>query len=229
MLFTFCYNYGILKLEVRGMKIVRQENNDKIFPFIAYIPDEISSHPALLIQLHGAGERGEGSTDVDKVLVNGFANTVNDNNLKDCILIMPQCPTDSFWVARIESIKKFIDQMAEEYSVDPFRIYLCGLSMGGFGTWYTAMAYPDLFACIAPCCGGGMSWRADSLKMPIWAFHGLEDTVVPPSQTIEMVEALKDINPNLKYDLYEGVGHDSWTLAFTEKTLEWILSHKKEK
>ena len=94
--------------------------------------------------------------------------------------------------------------MIAEFSADSNRIYLCGLSMGGFGTWYTAMAYPNLFAAIAPCCGGGMAWNAQTLKMPIWTFHGLEDTVVSPNQTIEMVEALKNSNPNLKYVLYEG-------------------------
>ena len=209
------------------MRKIIQRTCENIFPYIAYLPDNISSHPALLIQLHGAGERGNGGNDVEKVAVYGFAKIANDNNLKDCILIMPQCPLDSFWVARIESIKRFIDKMIAEFSADSNRIYLCGLSMGGFGTWYTAMAYPNLFAAIAPCCGGGMAWNAQTLKMPIWTFHGLEDTVVSPNQTIEMVEALKNSNPNLKYVLYEGVGHDSWNNAFSEETLKWILSHKK--
>ena len=209
------------------MKIIRQENNETIFPYIAYIPDNISSHPALLIQLHGAGERGNGGNDIDKVLIHGFPNIVNDSNLNNCILIMPQCPVNSFWVAKIESIRKFIDEIILKFSVDTNRVYLCGLSMGGFGTWYTAMAYPELFAAIAPCCGGGMAWNAQTLQMPIWTFHGLNDTVVSPNHTIEMVEALKSTNLNLKCDLYEGVGHDSWNKAFSEQTLNWILSQTK--
>lgn len=209
------------------MKITREESGKNGFPYIAYISENISSHPALLIQLHGAGERGNGGKDVEKVLVHGFSKIVNDNNFNDCILLMPQCPVGTFWVAKTESLKKFIDKIMLEYSVDADRVYLCGLSMGGFGTWYTAMAYPDLFAAIAPCCGGGMAWNAHTLKMPVWAFHGLDDTAVSPSQTIEMVEQLKKTNPNLKYDLYEGVGHDSWNKAFSEQTLLWILSHTK--
>ena len=209
------------------MKIIRQENNETIFPYIAYIPDNISSHPALLIQLHGAGERGNGGNDIEKVLIHGFPNIVNDSNLNNCILIMPQCPVNSFWVAKIESIRKFIDEIILKFSVDTNRVYLCGLSMGGFGTWYTAMAYPELFAAIAPCCGGGMAWNAQTLQMPIWAFHGLNDTVVSPNHTIEMVEALKSTNLNLKCDLYEGVGHGSWGKAFSEQTLNWILSQTK--
>ena len=209
------------------MKIIRQESSESIFPYIAYIPDEISSHPAIIFQLHGAGERGNGGNDTEKVLVNGFSNIVTDDNLKDCILIMPQCPAGSFWVARIESLKTFMDRMILDFSADRSRIYLCGMSMGGFGTWYTAMAYPELFAAIAPCCGGGMAWNASTLTMPIWTFHGLEDPVVSPNQTAEMVNALKNINPNLKYDYYPGVGHNSWVRAFCEETLTWLLSHKK--
>ena len=90
------------------------------------------------------------------------------------------------------------------------------------------MAYPDLFAAIAPCCGGGMAWNAKTLTMPIWTFHGLSDTVVSPNQTMEMIEVLKETNPNFKYDLYEGVGHNSWSRAFTEPTLAWLLSQSKE-
>lgn len=209
------------------MKIIKQESSESIFPYIAYIPQNLSDHPALLLQLHGAGERGNGGADVEKVLIHGFSKVVNDQNLNDCILIMPQCPTDTFWVAKIESIKKFIDEIIRTYSIDRNRVYLCGLSMGGFGTWYTAMAYPELFAAIAPCCGGGMAWNAHTLKMPVWAFHGLEDTVVSPNQTMEMVTQLKKTNANLKYDFYEGVGHASWDKAFSEQTLNWILSQTK--
>ena len=208
------------------MKTVRQESFDEIFPYIAYIPDDLSDSPGLLIQLHGAGERGCGGTELDRVLVHGFCKTVNDENFRDCILIMPQCPEDTFWVARIESLKAFLDMMIQKYAADAGRVYLCGLSMGGYGTWYTAMAYPEFFAAIAPCCGGGMAWNARTLKMPIWAFHGLEDTTVSPTQTIEMVEQLRESNPNLRYDLYEGIGHDSWNRAFSEETLEWLLAQK---
>ena len=208
------------------MKILKGED---VFPYIAYIPDNISDHPALLLQLHGAGERGAGGDDLDRVLIHGFSKIVNDENLKDCILVMPQCPTDSFWVAKLESLKRFVDAMLCRFSADQDRLYLCGLSMGGFGTWYLAMAYPELFAAIAPCCGGGMAWNASVLTMPIWAFHGLEDTCVSPNQTKEMIEALRSINSDLHYDFYEGVGHNSWDRAFGEKTLQWLLSQNRKR
>lgn len=209
------------------MKIERYTDDTHVFPYIAYIPETLSDHPAVIFQLHGAGERGNGGDELDRVLVHGLCKVATDENLRDCILIMPQCPTDTFWAARVESIKRFVDEMTALYHADNDRLYLCGLSMGGFGTWYTAMAYPSLFAAIAPCCGGGMAWNAGVLTMPIWTFHGLADTVVSPSQTIEMVEVLKHTNPHLKYDLYEGVDHNSWDRAFTPALIEWMLQQHR--
>lgn len=209
------------------MKVIKQPNENMGFPYIAYFSEQISKTPALIVQLHGAGERGNGTDNLDIILKNGFAQTLDENVFEDCILLMPRCPDNTFWAAKVESLKAFIDKFIEEYNVDKNRIYLCGLSMGGFGTWYTAMAYPDFFAAIAPCCGGGMAWNASVLKMPVWAFHGTEDTVVSVNQTIEMVEALKPNNPNLRYDFYEGVGHNSWDNAFTPQLMKWLLSFSK--
>lgn len=208
------------------MRVIRQQDNEFIFPYIAYIPDNVSEKPAMLIQLHGAGERGNGE-DLDKVTVHGFSNIVTDQNFKDCILIMPQCPCNSFWVAKIESIKSFIDTMVEQYSIDTNRIYLCGLSMGGYGTWYTAMAYPGVFAAIAPCCGGGMPWNSGVLNMPVFAFHGQADNVVSVNETLSMVEAMKNCGFNPECTIYEGVGHDSWVRAFSTELLEKLLSIRK--
>lgn len=209
------------------MKITKHTAEEAVFPYIAYIPENCSEHPAMIVQLHGVGERGNGGEDLDLVLVNGFAKIVNDANLTDCILIMPQCPTDTYWLARIESIKAFIDQMMEKYAVDAGRVYLCGISMGAFGTWYTAVAEPDKFAAIAPCCGGCLAALADKLTMPIWAFHGLADPVVPPYHTMDMVNVLQDTNPHFRYTLYEGVGHNCWDLAFSETLLKWLLKQHR--
>ncbi|MBO5746476.1 MAG: dienelactone hydrolase family protein [Clostridia bacterium] len=209
------------------MNIVKHTDNEYGFPFIAMESDGLGEKPALIIQLHGAGERAFGGKDLDKVLIHGFPDIVNDQNLKNAVLVLPQCPPTTFWVAKIESIKAFIDRVVELYGADTDRIYICGLSMGGYGTWYTAMAYPNLFAAAAPCCGGGMAWNSGVLKMPIWAFHGLDDTTVDPFHTKEMASRLEGKNPNFKCTLYEGVAHNSWKYAFSEELLEWLLQQHK--
>lgn len=205
------------------MKIIKDNTNKLGFPYIAYIPDDLSKKPSVIFQLHGAGERGYG-TNLDAVSVHGFANVITEELLKDKILIMPQCSADSFWVAKIESLKKFFDNCIELYGIDSKRVFLCGLSMGGFGTWYTAMAYPDMFKAIAPCCGGGMPWNAGVLKMPIWAFHGKEDPTVAPHETYDMVDALIKCGADVKYTYYDNVGHNSWDNAFSPELINWFDS-----
>lgn len=205
---------------------IHRENN-WIFPFVAYEPEGMTRKLPLVIQLHGAGERGEGGEDLDLVEVWGFPGMAKTGEYP-CMFVFPQCPKDTFWAARVESILKFIDQLVEHYDIDTDRIYLTGLSMGGYGTWYTAMAAPDRFAAIAPVCGGGMAWNADVLTMPVWAFHGAEDKSVSVFSSDEMVERMQNCGLNVRYTRLEGVGHNVWLNAYNDELLNWLLSHKKE-
>lgn len=208
------------------MNRIEHRESKWAFPFVEYSPIDKSDKLPLIIQLHGAGERGEGKEDLEKVDVHGFSKYLKDADC-NCIIVMPQCPLNSFWAARVESIVKFVEQLKEEFNVDEDRVYLTGLSMGGFGTWYTSMARPDLFAAIAPVCGGGMAWNAGVLKMPIWAFHGAEDKVVSVNQSDEMVAKLESLGYNIKYSRVDGVGHNVWNVAYNEELLNWLLSHKR--
>lgn len=198
------------------------------FPFVEYSCGETKQNLPLIVQLHGAGERGYGKDDLDKVDVHGFSKYL-ENSEHECIVIMPQCPVDTFWAARVESIVEFIQQLKNEYNVDEDRVYLTGLSMGGYGTWFTSMARPDLFAAIAPVCGGGMAWNAGVLTMPIWAFHGAEDSLVSVTQTDEMVSKLKELGRDVTYTRIDGVGHNAWDYAYNESLIEWLLSKKRTK
>ncbi len=202
----------------------RIEHNETkwIFPFVEYSPNGMSEKLPLIIQLHGAGERGNGGDELERVDVHGFSKVVKNADHK-CIFIMPQCPTGTFWAARVESILKFIEQIMSEYPVDENRVYLTGLSMGGFGTWYTAMAAPEKFAAIVPVCGGGMSWNTGCLNMPIWVFHGSDDKVVPPVQSDEMVAALRARDKDVTYTRIDGVAHNVWDYAYNEELLAWLL------
>ncbi len=205
------------------MERIEHREEKWVFPFVEYSSSKDKKLP-LIIQLHGAGERGNGKEELDRVDVHGFSKLLITDNTHECICVMPQCPENSFWAARVESILKFIEQLKKEFNIDEKRIYLTGLSMGGFGTWYTAMAKPELFAAIAPVCGGGMAWNAGVLNMPVWAFHGAIDSTVSPSQSDEMVESLKKCGKDVLYTKVEGVGHDVWKVAYNEELLDWLLS-----
>ncbi len=207
--------------------VIKNFDEEKwVYPFIMRAPKKMRENLPMIVQLHGAGERG-GKDQLQLVEVHGFSHVLKEDVECDCLLIQPQCREDSFWVADVQGILKFINQVADEFNVDRKRIYLCGISMGGFGTWYTAMAKPDLFAAIAPCCGGGMPWNAKSLTMPIWAFHGSDDTIVSVDYSIEMIENAKPENKDANITIYDGVGHNSWEKAFSKELLDWLLSKTK--
>ncbi len=205
------------------MKRTEYRDPSWIFPFVAYTPEHAEEKLPLVIQLHGAGERGAGQEDLKLVDIHGFSALLQKQDFP-CITVMPQCPKDSFWAARVESIIEFVAQLKAYFPVDESRVFLTGLSMGGFGTWFTAMARPDLFAAIAPVCGGGMPWNARVLTMPVWAFHGAEDLTVTARHSDEMVAALQKADRDVTYTRMDGVGHNVWVHAYTEELMQWLLS-----
>lgn len=197
------------------------------FPFVVYHPEVMSDNLPIIIQLHGAGERGNGYGELSLVDVHGFSNMLKNGEEYSCIFVMPQCSPESFWVAEVPNIYAFIQSVVKYFHADEKRIYLTGLSMGGFGTWYTSIRYPKLFAAIAPVCGGGMVWNAGVLDMPVWAFHGTEDETVYPSETINMIHKIRALGVNqneVKMTLLDNVGHDAWVAAYQKELYQWLLS-----
>jgi len=145
------------------------------------------------------------------------------------ILASPQCPTGGWWSD--EPVPELIDYLEATYRVDKSRIYLTGLSMGGYGTWYFATKQPERFAAIVPVCGGGVPYRVRSLKnMPVWAFHGALDGAVPLEESERLVELLEKMkNEEAKLTVYPEAGHDSWTETYDNPELyKWLLSHSLE-
>lgn len=200
------------------------------FPFVLYRPQEIQMKYPLIIQLHGAGEAGYGKEDLAMVERHGFSKIMHPKAGYPCIVAMPQCVPSSFWIAEIPNIRCFIEQLVKAYSVDAERIYLTGISMGAYGTWLTASRYPELFAAIAPVCGGGMVWKAPVLKIPIWAFHGTEDSTVYPTESINMIQKVrstKDENQDVRLTMLDGVAHNAWDYTFDETLLQWLLSKRQ--
>lgn len=208
------------------MKRMEHRDENWEFPFVEYQPEGVEGKLPLVIQLHGAGERGWGE-DLSKVEVHGFPKNM-DLSGYPCMFVFPQCPPNTFWVARIESVLRFIDQIVARYNIDEDRVYLTGYSMGGYGTWFTAQAAPDRFAAIVPICGGGMAWNTGVLRMSVWAFHGVEDPTVDVFHSDEMVEKLKKAGREVRYDRMEGVQHRAWEQACRAEVLQWLLSKKRK-
>jgi predicted peptidase len=143
------------------------------------------------------------------------------------IVVSPQCPAGEFWSADV--LSALLDEVISNYGVDTDRIYVTGLSMGGFGTWLLAIAQPQRFAAIAPICGGGLPEKACLIKdLPVWAFHGAKDELVPIQRTQEMVEALQECGGNVRFTVYPEAGHDSWTQTYDNLELyDWFLQHAR--
>lgn len=202
----------------------------------------------LVLVLHGAGERGDNN---EAQLVHGGKLFLDPANRKKypAIVLFPQCPKESTWyrhreimgdkanspvqpTREIEAVKELVDQFIASGDVNVKRIYVTGLSMGGFGTFGIVSIYPDLFAAAAPICGGGIAANVPKYagKLPFWVFHGADDSVVLPSFSRQMVEALEANGAKVKYTEYPGVNHNSWDSVFADPNyLKWMFKQKKRK
>ena len=203
----------------------KPKNGGQGYEYLLYEPSaKAKGKLPLLIFLHGRGERGNNLNLVKK---HGPAKIVEKKDLP-FVVASPQCPrTDLGWKPAI--VAGLVDELLSKHPIDPDRVYLTGLSQGGFGTWSTAAEYPDKFAAIAPICGGGKTdWAESYGSLPIWNFHGDADKVVPARMSRVMVDAVKKAGGRIKYTEYPGVGHDSWTKTYgNPKLYEWLLSHSR--
>ena len=178
----------------------------------------------LVLFLHGSGESGN---DLNKVKVHGPPKLVDENGPFPFILVSPQSPGRGW---NPDVLNALLDSVMKKYRVDKDRVYLTGLSMGGYGTWALAAAHPEKFAALAPICGGGDPAEAGKLaRLPIWVFHGAKDTTVPPKRSEEMVAALKAAaGGNPRFTLYPEAGHDSWTATYADPEFyKWLLAQKR--
>jgi predicted peptidase len=180
----------------------------------------------LILFLHGAGERG---SDLELVKKHGPPKLVDQGKELPFIIVSPQCPTGTWWTEELDALVALLDDVQSRYAVDPDRVYLTGLSMGGFATWALGCRHPERFAAMAPICGGGDWFLAERLKnVPVWVFHGAKDPVVPLRESTEMVDALKRAGGDVQLTVYPEAQHDSWTETYNNpKLFEWFLSHRR--
>jgi predicted peptidase len=198
----------------------------------------------LVVFLHGAGERGD---DNQKQLVHGMNDFASDEVMAKypAFVLAPQCPEGEYWggidrlakaptppdklAPALDATLKAVATLQQEFSIDDKRIYITGLSMGGYGNFSALANRPELFAAAAPICGGGETSSVSKFKhIPIWAFHGSEDKTVPAERSREMIEALKAAGANPKYTEYAGVGHNSWARTYSDPELyEWLFAQRQ--
>jgi predicted peptidase len=200
--------------------------------YLLYLPkeyDKTDKKWPVILFLHGMGESG---SDPNLVTKQGLAKLIAQGKDFDFIIVSPQCPRNNWWTDLTAELNALVDDITARYKVDTNRLYVTGLSMGGFCTWSLIQRYPNKFAAAAPICGGGDTVMAEFRlgKMPIWVFHGAKDNVVPLSKSEEMVKALKKAgNQNVQFTVYPEAGHDSWTETYNNPQLyQWFLSYEKK-
>ncbi|WP_264509418.1 prolyl oligopeptidase family serine peptidase [Flavobacterium sp. N1719] len=181
--------------------------------YVLQLPENTKEKYPLIVFLHGSGERG---TDLE--LVKAHSPFTYQNLIKEPFAILaPQCPEGIWWDTEVvyELIKKTI----AKNNIDPSRVYLTGLSMGGWGTWKLALEHPELFAAVAPVCAPVdrmMLFTAEKLKSkPIRIFHGALDDVVTPDNSIEMFQKLKGIGANVELTIFSNDNHNSWDSTYS--------------
>ncbi|MEO5715934.1 MAG: prolyl oligopeptidase family serine peptidase [Luteolibacter sp.] len=220
--------------------------NGKTLPYRQLSPTDPAAEKRypLVLFLHGAGNRGVDNKLQLQWVLPVFA-TAENLTKHPCFVIAPQCPIDKRWVevdwgsashtmpaepsGNLALSLELIDQAVKTLPVDPSRIYVCGLSMGGYGTWDAISRRPDFFAAAIPVCGGAdLAQAAKLTKIPIWAFHGGKDPVVKPARTTGMIEAITKAGGHPKMTIYPAVQHDSWIQAFNDPaTLDWLFEQHR--
>ena len=204
--------------------------------YLLFHPDDFGAEGRrwpLLVFLHGLGER---APDLDKVKVHGPPRLIHegrDDLLQPFVVLSPQCPERDYWTneAPMAALEQLIEEIASDPRIDRERIYVTGMSMGGYATWMLAARNPQRFAAIAPVCGGGDPQHAASIAhLPVWAFHGAKDSVVPWQRSQEMIDALQSAGAQPRFTVYPESDHDSWTETYDNPELySWLLEQRLQR
>jgi len=198
----------------------------KALVYALHSPKNKKDKKPLIVFLHGSGEKG---TDVEKVKVHGPFKYLKTHDL-DAYVLAPQCPENEYWDAEV--LHQLIMKIQKENNIDPNRIYLTGLSMGGWGAWNLAFAHPDMFAALVPICGFvdrvPMIEDCKIKNVPIRIFHGLLDDVVDVDYAITIYRKLKACNADIKLTIFDDANHDSWTRVYDNPEIyEWMMKQSK--
>ncbi len=228
ILFFLFFSFSGLSVYAQQTVHTMEKQVTQSLQYLLYLPpdygqDTTKTFPLMLF-LHGGGETGN---DIELVKKHGPPKLIAEGKDFPFIVLSPQNPENKLWDNA--ALITLLDEIIATHRVDEKRIYLTGMSRGGYGAWSLAIQNPDKFATLVPICGGGTPNYVDRIKhLPIWVFHGARDKAVPLSNSVEMVEALEQVNGNVKITVYSEASHDAWTRTYNNPELyEWLLKQSK--
>lgn len=219
------------RLETRTARVGAND-----YAYQVHVPASVKGPPPVIVFLHGIGQRGAGGflpeSGAATALVRRYLARV------PAVILLPQCRAESYWSDPLmdELVMNALSRTESEFETDAERLYLTGVSMGGYGVWHLASQHPGRFAALVSVCGGVHGRDDDErfervaekvCKTPAWLFHGADDRVVSVEESRRMTAALKAVGGNVKYSEYPGVGHAVWTQVLAERgLLPWLLSQR---
>lgn len=181
----------------------------------------------LVVFLHGSGERGG---DAGMLRLQGLPRLLDEGLDLPAVVLSPQCPEDHVWPQHFREVMALVDKVIAEQGVDSDRVVLTGLSLGGAGVCNLASTHPERFAAVAPICGPWVWYYVTPAmaRLPLWAFHGAADEVVPVEHSRRLIDAVRRLGGNARLTEYPGVGHDSWSPAYAyPEFLAWLVAQRR--
>lgn len=199
--------------------------------YLVYLPKSYSQEDKwpFILFLHGAGERGDNLESIKKY---GIQERLLRDDEFPFIVVSPQCPANTIWEMHFDLLTELLDEIEHKLNIDKDRMYLTGLSLGGYGAWNYAMLYPQRFAAVVPVSGGAMNPKMTrQLKdVPVWVFHGEKDQSVSIEESRKVVDVLRSHGGNVRFTIFPDAGHEVCTTAYeNEELYAWLLKQKKIK
>ncbi len=224
------YKYLFIGLLIFSNSIYAQNTKKvkKKYPYLLYVPKDcqkpVDGFP-LVIYLHGASCKG---SNINKLKKYGLPYYVSKGKQYNFIIASPQCPSNKSWLSE-NWFEPLFAELLSKYNIDKSRVYVVGMSMGGYGAWHLAMDYPDKITALIPLCGGcyDSAHISKISKIPIWAFHGVLDKAIPVDETERLIRILMKCNANIKYTRLEERGHNIANIFGNQEIYDWLLEQKK--
>ena len=198
-------------------------------PYLLHLPENVEARRdwPLIVFLHGSGERG---ADLSLVRREGLPQRLDEGLELPAVVLSPQCPDGQVWAQQYPAVMALIDAVTERVGIDPDRVVLTGLSLGGAGIVHLAATHPERFAALAPICGPWTFYYVtpEVARLPLWAFHGEDDPVVSVDDSRKLVARVRELGGEARLTTYPGVGHGAWRPAYADEALlEWLLRQRR--